>query len=208
MSPEDLRVVFYAVALIALTVSAVYFLVRYGAPNLYRRARNLEPTGRVLAGALVIVAGLGLFPPWNFTFQTEYAARSVRPAPRALLFFPPSPMRGNASYGVAIDLSRLAIEWLVVGSLASALLIVFRLWRPWVREDSERTELPSDSAVPAPISKSVRPEVVEELVRETPVRLAPIGAKQSQFLAAIAKLRGAGATPEEIERFKESFKKD
>jgi|ERR1035441_2721272 mRNA-degrading endonuclease toxin of MazEF toxin-antitoxin module len=79
---------------------------------------------------------------------------------------------------------------------------------PATSEDSERTELPSASAVPAPNSKSVRPEVVEELVRETLVRLAPIGPKQAQFLAAIAKLRGAGATPEEIERFKESFKKD
>jgi Type II secretion system (T2SS), protein E, N-terminal domain len=174
MSPEDLRAVFYGVTLIALGVFAGYFFIKHVVPTLYRGARALDPRRQVLALAFVVLAALGLFPPWNFTFQAEHAARSRRPAPRALLFFPPSP-RSGASNGVEIDLGRLGIEWLVVGAVASALLIVLRAWRPRLQEDGKRTGPPSASLVPEPTSRTVRPEVVQTLVKkeQRPPNLGP-----------------------------------
>ncbi len=171
MSAEDLRTVFYAVALIALTVFGVYSFARYGVPALYRRLHDAEPPQMVIAGAFVILAGLGLFPPWNFTFQEKYAARSARPAPRALIFLPPSPQRGAASYGVAIDIGRLTVEWLAVGALAAAAWIVLRAWHPAKREDEKRSEVRSAQSVPA-TSQAVRPEVVQALVEGALARLA------------------------------------
>ena len=78
----------------------------------------------VSAIALLVVATLGLYPPWNSAYSPEHSAQLVRAGPHALIFDPPK--IGGA---VAIDLSRLVVEWLAVVAIASALLVLLRMRR-------------------------------------------------------------------------------
>ncbi len=45
----------------------------------------------ILCLGLLLIAGSGLFAPWNYTFQAKGISQVVKPAPRGWLFSPPSP---------------------------------------------------------------------------------------------------------------------
>lgn len=186
MNAQDVRTVLYATGLIALLVVAGHFLFKRVVPPLYRRVRSLGAAHQALVFAFVTVAVLGLFPPWNYTFQTESAPRTVRPAPRAFIFLPPAPLASNASRGVELDLGRLGIEWLIVGALTSAALIVLRAGGDGPHRGGRSPEVPPPS-----------PESENEAQASR-----PLGPKQTRYLAAIGRLRASGATPEEIARFR------
>lgn len=82
-----------------------------------------DPRRTILVLALVAVAALGAYPPWNYTFHSPSAGQVVKPAPRALLLSPPPPE--SRFGGVVLDLTRLSTEWLVVAAGAAALALVF-----------------------------------------------------------------------------------
>lgn len=73
---------------------------------------------RVATVALLIFAGMGLWPPWVYT---EYRASVVRPAGYHLIFAPPSPDSDRHADGVRIDTGRLLLQWTVLAAVVGAL---------------------------------------------------------------------------------------
>ena len=76
---------------------------------------------RVALGCtLVGIAAVGIYPPWNYIYNRPGAGYTTIPAPRAFIFSPPEPNSKSWLIGVALDTSRLAVEWLVVAALGAA----------------------------------------------------------------------------------------
>jgi len=75
---------------------------------------NAKQKKTLLAGAFVFVL-MGAIPPWTYTFKFEGTYSEV-PAGYALIIDPPSPRVDNGSNGVKLDISRLLVQWFVVGA--------------------------------------------------------------------------------------------
>lgn len=70
---------------------------------------------KILMGGLLLFLFLGLFPPWVYTFNYQ-SVHAERPAHYAFIAWPPEPKMGGFAHGVAIDISRLLVQWLVLGA--------------------------------------------------------------------------------------------
>jgi len=66
----------------------------------------------IIAGIVVFILA-GLFPPWIYTLHVQ-AFDTEKPAEYALIFYPPDTEEYDPEYGVELDFSRLAVQWLVV----------------------------------------------------------------------------------------------
>ena len=78
---------------------------------------------RVAILGLLLFVAMGLCPPWVYTFSPTGAATTTRPAGYHLLFDPPKPDRNSSQAGIRIDISRLAIQWAVLGALAGVAFV-------------------------------------------------------------------------------------
>jgi hypothetical protein len=87
-------------------------------PFLFRRLTTVDLRRVALGCALVGIAAIGIYPPWNYALHLEGRFATTWPAPRALIFGPPAPP--SASCGVVLAGGRLALEWLVVAALTAA----------------------------------------------------------------------------------------
>lgn len=80
---------------------------------------------KVLAGGLVLVVLIGLFPPWEYTFNSAFRGvpiASCRPAGYAPIFLPPEPAGQPPLDGVRLDLRRLFVQWALIASITGALI--------------------------------------------------------------------------------------
>ncbi len=77
--------------------------------------------GLRLAVMLLIV--IGLFPPWIYTFSPRGAATTEKPAGYHFLLAPPPPARDQPFSGVALDVPRLLLQYVL------GLGIAVGLWR-------------------------------------------------------------------------------
>ena len=77
---------------------------------------NLNPmqVKIVIASAAIFIA-MGVFPPWIYTLDAESIHRE-KPAGYALIIAPPPPERKAPAFGVRLDISRLLVQWLVLGA--------------------------------------------------------------------------------------------
>lgn len=95
----------------------------------------------VLLAAILIMALMGLFPPWVQTVNVK-GLKIEQPGSYNLIFNPPAPdptlFSGNWKnlIGVHLDVSRLLIQWSVVLILACAICLfieqecgVFSFWK-------------------------------------------------------------------------------
>jgi hypothetical protein len=73
----------------------------------------LQRTSLGIGLALFLLASL--FPPWVYTLQRPGIRVAHRNAGYRLIFTPPAPKRESMLYGVALDVQRLVVEYLVVG---------------------------------------------------------------------------------------------
>jgi hypothetical protein len=87
----------------------------------------------VLGIGVVAIALMGLFPPWNLTFDyhTEgeggRAFHSTNSAGYALIYEPPKPPAAIwPVYTVSIDVSRLLIQWAIAAVITGGLILIFR----------------------------------------------------------------------------------
>ncbi|MCF8051403.1 MAG: hypothetical protein K9L59_09220 [Desulfobacterales bacterium] len=77
----------------------------------------------VIASAAIFIA-MGLCPPWTYTLDSESIHRE-KPAGYALIIAPPAPERKAPAFGVRLDISRLLVQWLVLGAATvGAVLLV------------------------------------------------------------------------------------
>ena len=85
---------------------------------------------RLQSSSITIGAGLlllaSLFPPWLHTFQAPGISQVRRPAGYHLLVTPPPPAQDNLRFGVALDLQRLLIEYLIIVVGSGTLFILGR----------------------------------------------------------------------------------
>lgn len=104
-----------------LVAFVVVFVLRRPIAAGWRALLGLNLCRVVFVAALFTVAWLGAFPPWVFTFSGPGASQVVRAGPRAFILSPPPQETPGIRNGVTVDLSRLLIEWIVVGAVAFAL---------------------------------------------------------------------------------------
>jgi hypothetical protein len=62
----------------------------------------------ILTVGIVVIILMGLFPPWTHSFGDE-SVLIKRPAGYAFIAAAP-----HLGYGVALDISRLCVQWIVV----------------------------------------------------------------------------------------------
>jgi len=79
---------------------------------------NLKQSIILVVGVSTLIL-MGVHPPWTYTF-TSNQMQSEKPAGYEFIFSPPRTERSKRSYGVKIDVSRLAVQWFVV-ALATGL---------------------------------------------------------------------------------------
>jgi hypothetical protein len=72
------------------------------------------PRKKILFVAAILFMLIGLCPPWIYTFNAQNLVRE-KPAGYALIVSPPPPETNYPTQGVKVDLSRLIIQWLVLG---------------------------------------------------------------------------------------------
>lgn len=78
---------------------------------------------RILIGAVVIFAGMGLFPPWTYTFDAPSIHR-VKPAGYKLIVAPPNSEHEDSRCGVQLDFLRLLIQWIVLSAATGGLFLL------------------------------------------------------------------------------------
>lgn len=90
---------------------------------------------RAQKAALVIGVGaialMGIFPPWNLTFDYHSeggrGSHSAKPAGYAPIYHPPKPPEAvYPVYTVSVDLSRLLIQWAIVAAVTGGLILILR----------------------------------------------------------------------------------
>lgn len=96
------------------------------------KATEMNPRQRIVlaAGAVVIVA-LGLFPPWREKADIPYKVHFEKALGHHFIASPPSSTltgQPRLSYlrnetTIQVDLSRLFIEWVVVGVMTTVLFL-------------------------------------------------------------------------------------
>jgi len=97
--------------LVALVMSAAFAIGWTGA---HLGAWSLASRRRVAIFGVLLLAATSIFPPWVYTFSPEGAATTTKPAGYHLIFYPPAPERPGYIFGVRIDASRLAIQWIIL----------------------------------------------------------------------------------------------
>ena len=75
----------------------------------------------ILWVGLFIFALMGLFPPWNFSFEGSVVVN--RPGPYALIFSPPTYKPFGVEGTPHINTSRLMVQWGIVVGVCSGLFI-------------------------------------------------------------------------------------
>jgi CheY-like chemotaxis protein len=79
---------------------------------------------------LLLLMFAGLFPPWLFTVDRSGSGNRTRAEKNAGYHFiltPPQPERTYQGYGIRLDTSRLAIEWVSISALVCALCLLAKL---------------------------------------------------------------------------------
>lgn len=127
---SDLAGAFIVVSLIAFVVVGLLYALRRPITAGWRALRTVNLRRVVLVAALLTIAWLGAYPPWSYTFSAPQASQVVKAGPRAFILAPPPIERTRASNGITVDLSRLLIEWFVVGAVAAALAALLPRPRP------------------------------------------------------------------------------
>jgi hypothetical protein len=72
-----------------------------------------------------LIVLMGMIPPWVHTFDAR-SIHSRKPAGYQFIFTPPKPEGASPAYGVRLDVSRLAIQWVVTATAAAAFVLVSR----------------------------------------------------------------------------------
>lgn len=67
-----------------------------------------------------------LFPPWVYTFQRPGIRPAHRSAGYRLIFTPPVPEKELRFYGIALDVHRLVVEYLIVGVSSTVFFLAGR----------------------------------------------------------------------------------
>ena len=82
---------------------------------------------------VVAIVLMGIFPPWNLTFDLHSESggvHSTNPAGYAPIYEPPKPPEtpqwSFPVYTVSIDVSRLMIQWAIVGAVTGGLVLILR----------------------------------------------------------------------------------
>ncbi|MBI5044058.1 MAG: hypothetical protein HZC10_09595 [Nitrospirae bacterium] len=78
---------------------------------------------KVVIAAAVIFIVMGLYPPWIYTLDVE-SIHSEKPAGYALIIAPPTPEKNAPAFGVRLDISRLLLQWLVLGAATVGAVLV------------------------------------------------------------------------------------
>jgi cobalamin biosynthesis protein CobD/CbiB len=73
---------------------------------------------------LLLLALLGLFPPWTESVTAYTGYHQERPLGYGLLWSPPEPR--DRDYSVALDYQRLAVSWAVVIFLAGVVVVLLQ----------------------------------------------------------------------------------
>jgi hypothetical protein len=73
---------------------------------------------KIMIVGVVLFVFMGLFPPWTYTLDAQSIHRE-KPAGYALIVSPPGPERDAPAFGVRIDISRLIVQWLILGAATS-----------------------------------------------------------------------------------------
>jgi hypothetical protein len=79
---------------------------------------------RVVLVGILLFAAMGLCPPWVYTFSPTGAATTTKPAGYHFIFYGPAPERPRQNFGVRIDLTRLAIQWIILSIIIGGLFAV------------------------------------------------------------------------------------
>lgn len=78
---------------------------------------------KILVIAALLFVAAGVCPPWIYTVDGQ-SIHSQRPAGYALVMAPPAPEQSGAAFGVKLDFSRLAVQWLVLTALTGGALLL------------------------------------------------------------------------------------
>lgn len=78
----------------------------------------------IMIGLIVIVL-MGVVPPWVYTFSLQ-GSRSKYSAGYSPIVSPPPRQADHPAYGVSLDISRLLMQWALVGMVAGGLVLIFK----------------------------------------------------------------------------------
>lgn len=115
----------------ATTASAARTAKASDTPQNGRSEMNLAQK-RVAFIGIVLFTLIGLFPPWTYTIDLQ-SMHSERPAGSYFLFDPPAPrvldtpsLGVQWGSGVKLDVSSLAVRWVLVATVTCGLILVLR----------------------------------------------------------------------------------
>jgi hypothetical protein len=77
----------------------------------------------VVCAAIAIGVLMAAFPPWSYTFRAPGVV-SATSAGYHFVAAPPVPARTDARSGVALDGTRLVLQWAATAGVAALLLVV------------------------------------------------------------------------------------
>jgi hypothetical protein len=80
---------------------------------------NLNKKQEIIGFAVLLFLIAALFPPWVYTFDRN-GSHSHSPAGYQFILSAPTPQESGPLYGVEIDLTRLAVEWVSILAASSA----------------------------------------------------------------------------------------
>jgi len=122
--------------LIVVLLVVLGFFVGWGAVRLvawamegFRQDNMEKKRGTTLAVGVAIFALVGVFPPWEYTFNWSRGNAPIRvskPAGYAPIFLPPQPEGKSELHGVRLDFGRLGIQWALVSAITASIMATQR----------------------------------------------------------------------------------
>ena len=81
--------------------------------------------------AIALIALMGLFPPWSYTFDSPGRSggsmHSEKPAGYGFIFLPPLPESKGSLYGIRIDFGRMFLQWFLVVAICTAIIMYLHI---------------------------------------------------------------------------------
>lgn len=158
--------------------------------QLARVGKMNRKQGFFLGAAIFVIVLMGLFPPWIHTFNYQ-GIYSEEPGGYAFIFDPPaaSSKWGTYHHGLRLDVSRLLLQWAIVGIAVAGLV--------WVlKRTTDQTDRPKPSLSESNEHKKAEHGVAEKRDFLIGVRSArATNYMWGRVVAALLFFRGLGSGP-------------
>jgi len=93
--------------------------------NFFSKIKGLQNQRKIIIISLLAIIIMCLFPPWKYIIiSTESGSSTEYPVGYSFIITPPDKKDGGFFHGVKIDITRLLIQFIIIGCSSICLILI------------------------------------------------------------------------------------